>query len=129
MVVAASFAAALEAPSYFSRSRSVGAYLGLTPRRHQSGEIDRTGGISKRGDRLLRRYLFEAAAALLARVHQASALKAWGQALARRIGFKRAAVALARKLAVVLHARCGGAACPSRPSRERRHEGLLIRTG
>jgi transposase len=104
VVVAASFAAAVESPSYFSRSRSVGAYLGLTPRRHQSGEIDRTGGISKRGDRLLRQYLFEAAAALLTRVRQPSALKAWGQALARRIGFKRAAVALARKLAVVLHA-------------------------
>ena len=75
-----------------------------TPARHQSGEGDRTGGISRRGDRLLRTYLFEAAASLLVRVRQDSALKAWGRDLVKRMGFKPAAVALARKLAVVLHA-------------------------
>jgi transposase len=104
VVVAASFSAAVEAPSYFSHSRSVGAYLGLTPRRNQSGEIDRSAGVSKRGDRLLRSYLFEAAASLLVRVRRPSALKSWGLNLVRRLGFKRAAVAVARKIGVVLHA-------------------------
>jgi transposase len=104
VVVAASYTAAVEAPSHFHRSRSVGAYLGLTPRRHQSGEIDRTAGVSKRGDKLLRGYLFEAAASLLVRVQRESALKAWGADLVRRLGFKRAAVAVARKIGVVLHA-------------------------
>jgi transposase len=104
VIVATSFAAAIEAPEHFRRSRSVGAYLGLTPSRHQSGEVDRTGGISRRGDRLMRTYLFEAAASLLVRVRQESALKTWGRDLVERMGFKHAAVAVARKLAVVLHA-------------------------
>jgi transposase len=103
-VVAASFSAAVEAPEHFRRSRSVGAYLGLTPRRHQSGEIDHSAGVSKRGDKLLRSYLFEAAACLLVRVQRPSALKAWGLKLVERLGFKRAAVAVARKIGVVLHA-------------------------
>ena len=60
--------------------------------------------MSKRGDKLLRSYLFEAAACLLVRVQRSSALKAWGLRLVQRLGFKRAAVALARKIAVVLHA-------------------------
>jgi transposase len=104
VVVATSFSAAVEAPGHFRRSRAVGAYLGLTPKRHQSGEIDHSAGVSKRGDKLLRSYLFEAAACLLVRVQQTSALKAWGLRLVQRLGFKRAAVALARKIAVVLHA-------------------------
>jgi transposase len=104
VIVATSFAAAVEAPEHFRRSRSVGAYLGLAPARHQSGEVDRRGGISRRGDRLMRSYLFEAAASFLVRVRQDSPLKAWGRALAQRMGFKHAAVAVARKLAVVLHA-------------------------
>ena len=104
VVVASGFSAAVEAPGHFRRSRSVGAYLGLTPRRHQSGEIDHSAGVSKRGDKLLRSYLFEAAACLLIRVQRPSALKAWGLALVQRLGFKRAAVALARKIGVVLHA-------------------------
>jgi transposase len=104
VIVATSFAAAIEAPEHFRRSRSVGAYLGLAPTRYQSGETDRTGGISRRGDRLMRTYLFEAAASLLNRVRQNSALKTWGRDLAKRMGFKHAAAALARKLAVVLHA-------------------------
>lgn len=76
VVVAASFVAAVEAPGHFRRSRSVGAYLGLTPRRHQSREIDHSAGVSKRGDKLLRSCLFEAAACLLVRVQRPSALKA-----------------------------------------------------
>jgi transposase len=104
VVVAASFTAAVEAPGHFRRSRSVGAYLGLTPRRHQSGATDRSAGVSRRGDKLLRSYLFEAAARLLVRVQRPSALKAWGLGLVQRLGFKRAAVAVARKIGVVPHA-------------------------
>jgi transposase len=104
VVVATSFSAAVEAPGHFRNSRSVGAYLGLTPRRHQSGETDRSAGVSKRGDKLLRSYLFEAAACLLVRVQRPSALKAWGLKLLQRLGFKRAAVAVARKIGVMLHA-------------------------
>jgi transposase len=72
VVVAASFISAVEAPSYVRHSRSIGAHLGLTPRRNQSGEIDRSAGSSKRGDQLLRSDLFEAAASLLVRVQSPS---------------------------------------------------------
>ena len=78
----------------------MGAYLGLTPRRHQSGEEDHTGHISRCGDRLLRIRLFEAAGVVLHRVTKRSALKAWGTRLAKRIGTKKATVAVARKLSV-----------------------------
>jgi transposase len=87
----------------FKRSSNVGAYFGLTPRRYQSGELDRTGRISKRGDRLTRLYLFEAASVLLSVVKRWSVLKAWGVRLAKRVGIKKAKTAVARKLAVVLH--------------------------
>ena len=82
-------------------SSDVGAYLGLTPRRYQSGELDRTGRISKRGDRLTRR--FEAASVLLSVVKRWSVLKVGGVRLAKRVGIKKAKTAVARKLAVVLH--------------------------
>ena len=81
----------------------VGAPLGLTPRRQQSGEMDRQGRISKCGDSLMRHYLFEAAGVLLTRVARWSPLKAWGVRLAQRIGLTKAKVAVARKLAVILH--------------------------
>jgi transposase len=90
-------------PSKFPKSRSVGAYFGLTPRCYQSGEIDQNRGISKCGDGLVRTYLFEAAGALLTRVEEWSALKAWGLRLARRSGLKTAKIAVARKLAVIIH--------------------------
>ncbi len=102
-ITAVAFTGAIDDPARFRHSASVGAYLGLTPRRYQSGEVDRAGHISKTGDGLLRCYLFEAATVLLTRVHRWSALKAWGVRLAKRVGQKRARVALARKLAVVLH--------------------------
>jgi transposase len=102
-VTALAFAATVDDPTRFRRSRSVGAYIGLTPRRHASGEIDWTGRISKCGDAIVRSYLFEAAGVLLTRVTQWCALKAWGLRLAKRIGFKKAKVAVARKLAVILH--------------------------
>jgi len=100
---ALAFCAAIDEPSRFRRSRSVGAYFGLTPRRHASGEVDWTGRISKCGDAMVRTYLFEAAGVLLTRVPQWCKLKAWGHRLWKRIGFKKAKVAVARKLAVILH--------------------------
>jgi transposase len=103
-VVAASFIAAIETPDAFRTSRDVGAWIGLTPRRYQSGETDYDGHISRRGDARLRALLYEAAAVILTRVHTDSDLRRWGLALKKRLGFKRAAVALARKLAVILHA-------------------------
>ncbi|QQO37575.1 IS110 family transposase [Bradyrhizobium diazoefficiens] len=76
-------------PTRFRLSTDVGAYLDLTPRRHQSSEIDRTGRISKRGDHQVRTYLFEAANVLLTVVRRGSALKRWGSKLAKRIGAKK----------------------------------------
>jgi len=102
-ITALAFQAAIDEPTRFRRSRSVGAYLGLTPRRHASGEMDWTGRISKHGDRMVRTYLFEAAGVLLTRVPRWCKLKAWGLGLAKRVGFKKAKVAVARKLAVILH--------------------------
>ena len=102
-LVALAYASVIDDPERFHRSSSVGAYLGLTPRRHQSGEEDHAGHISRCGDRLLRSYLFEAAGVVLHRVSKWSALKAWGTRLAKRIGTKKATVAVARKLSVILH--------------------------
>ncbi len=102
-ITALAFHSAIDEPARFRRSRSVGAYVGLTPRRYASGEIDWSGRISKCGDRMLRTYLFEAAGVLLTRVPQWCKLKAWGHRLWKRIGFKKAKVAVARKLAVILH--------------------------
>jgi transposase len=100
---ALAFCAAIDEPSRFRRSRSVGAYFGLTPRRHASGEVDWNGRISKCGDAMVRSYLFEAAGVLLTRVPRWCKLKTWGHRLWKRIGFKKAKVAVARKLAVILH--------------------------
>jgi transposase len=101
-VTALAFLSAINDPSRFARARDVGPYLGLTPRRYQSGEIDRAGRISKQGDRFTRTCLYEAANVLLSKVRRWSPLKAWGQKLANRIGAKKAKVAVARKLAVIL---------------------------
>jgi transposase len=103
-ITAVAYVAALEKPDSFKRSRAVGAWLGLTPRRVQSGEVDHDGHISRRGDTQLRALLYEAAAVLLTRVRKESALRRWGLMLWKRLGFKRAATALARRMAVVLHA-------------------------
>jgi transposase len=100
---ALAFRSTIDDPNRFKSSNDVGAYLGLTPRRYQSGELDRTGRISKRGDRLTRFYLFEAASVLLSVVKRWSVLKAWGVRLAKRVGIKKAKTAVARKLAVILH--------------------------
>lgn len=103
VLVALTYVSVIDDPQRFSKSSSVGAYVGLTPRRFQSGEEDYTGRISKRGDALLRTYLFEAAGIILHRVAKGSALKVWGTRLVKRIGAKKATVAVARKLAGILH--------------------------
>jgi len=103
-ITATSFATAIEDPDNFKKSRAVGAWLGLTTRRYQSGEVDYDGHISRRGDRHLRGLLYEAAAAILTRSSADSGLRSWGLKLKERVGFKRAAVAVARKLAVTMHA-------------------------
>lgn len=101
-IVALNFIAAIDDAERFARASDVGAYLGLTPRRYQSGEIDYSGRISKRGNAAMRTLLFEAANVLITRVRRFSPLKAWAARLAARKGFKKAAVAAARKIAVVL---------------------------
>jgi transposase len=102
-ITALAFVSAVDDPSRFRKASSVGAYFGLTPRRYQSGEIDRPGRVSKAGDGMVRRCLFEAAVVLLTRVAGWCPLKAWGTRLIKRIGLHRAVVAVARKLAVILH--------------------------
>jgi transposase len=104
VVTATSFATAIEDPSNFRKSRSVGAWLGLTTRRYQSGEVDYDGHISRRGDTHVRSLLYEAATVILTRSSAESTLRTWGLALKERSGFKRAAVAVARRLAVTMHA-------------------------
>lgn len=102
-LTALTFVAAIDDPTRFRSSRMVGAHFGLTPRKYQSGETDVTGRISKVGDHAVRVALYEAANIILTRSVKTSALKSWAQALAKRAGMKKAKVALARKLAVVLH--------------------------
>ena len=103
-VVALAYRATVDQPQRFVHSKAVGAHVGLTPRRIQSGESDYDVGISKAGDAMLRVMLFEAAQSLL--THPGvrwSWLKAWGVRVAQRRGLRRATVAVARRLAVILH--------------------------
>ncbi|MBB5696455.1 IS110 family RNA-guided transposase [Muricoccus pecuniae] len=102
-ITSLTFVTALDDPTRFRRSCDVGAYLGLTPKRYQSGEVDLAGRISKAGDRTARSLLFEAANALMTRVRKDCALRSWGLSLAKRIGSRKAKVAVARKLATILH--------------------------
>jgi transposase len=102
-VVAFAFRATVDVPARFKNSKAVGAAFGLTPHRYQSGEIDRMGRISKCGDAMMRTLLFEAAQALLTRTRKWSWLKAWGMKLARHRGMRRAIVAVARRMAIVMH--------------------------
>jgi transposase len=102
-VVAITFKSGVDDPTRFRRSRDVGPHFGLTPRKYQSGEIDVTGSISKVGDRMVRTALYEAASVMLTRTVRMSPLKSWAMGVARRRGAKKARVALARKLGVILH--------------------------
>jgi transposase len=102
-LVAVTFKTAVDDPGRFRTAKAVGAHFGLTPKRYQSGETDVTGGISKAGDAMVRTALYEAANVMLTRVGKFSTLKRWGLEVAKRRGVRRAKVALARKLATVLH--------------------------
>jgi len=102
-IVSLSYIATLDDAARFKRSKDVGAFLGLTPRRHQSGVMDWSGRISKCGDRDLRRLLYSAATTLITQVRKPSPLLAWAKRLHERKGFKKAAVATSRKLAVIMH--------------------------
>ncbi|MEQ1882950.1 MAG: IS110 family transposase [Burkholderiales bacterium] len=102
-ITALTFTASVEDPHRFARSEDVGAYAGLVPRRNQSGERDVWGNISKAGDPMLRRSLYEAANIMLCRVQRPFALQQWGQRIEESKGNKRARIAVARKLAVLLH--------------------------
>jgi transposase len=102
-VVALTYRATVDVPVRFRKSKSVGAVFGLTCAKYQSGEIDRTGAISRCGDGMVRTTLYEAAQILLVRSTKWSWLKAWAMQIARRRGMKRAIVALARRLAVIMH--------------------------
>jgi transposase len=102
-ITALAFRATVDRPERFRRSRDVGAHLGLTPARYQSGETDIQGKVSRCGDELARTALYEAAHTLLVRSKKWSSLRAWGMKVAKHRGMARARVAVARKLAVVLH--------------------------
>lgn len=102
-VSAMAFMGAIDTPKRFARSRAVGAHLGLAPKQHQSGDVDRLGEISKWGDAYVRTVLVEAANSLLIRCRKPSPLRTWGLALEKRSGPKKARTALARKLAVIMH--------------------------
>ena len=102
-VVALTYRASVDQPHRFLHSRAVGVHAGLTPKRHQSGEVDYDGGVSKCGDAMLRSMLYEAAQSMLTHSKKWSWLKAWAVRVAQRRGMRRARVALARRLAVILH--------------------------
>ena len=104
-VVALTYRATVDVPARFRNSKAVGAILGLTPSKYQSGEINRTGAISKCGDEMMRVMLYEAAQVMLSRTIRWSWLKAWGMKIARHRGMKRAIVAVARRMAVIMHRR------------------------
>jgi transposase len=103
-LTALAFAAAVDYPGRFRRSRDIGAYLGLVLRRYQSGEVNYTGSISKCGDRRMRSLLYEAANFMLTRYKGPLKLKDWALAIAARSTMRKARIALARRLAIIMHA-------------------------
>src|SRR5215831_11333284 len=102
-LVAITYKSAMDDPNRITKSKAAGALFGLTPRKYQSGEKDVTSGITRAGDEMVRTALYEAANVLLSRITRFSKLKRWGMGVAKRRGSKRAKVALARKIAVILH--------------------------
>jgi transposase len=102
-IVGLTYAYAIDDPARFKSSKRVGAHFGMTPKKYQSGETDYTGRISKNGDKGVRTALFEAAHVIMTKPVKGSALKSWAMRLAKRAGMKKAKVALARKLAVIMH--------------------------
>jgi transposase len=102
-IVSLTYAAAIDDPGRFRSSKQAGAHFGMTPKKYQSGETNITGRISKIGDKGVRTALYEAANVILTRPVKGSALKSWAARLAKRVGMNKAKVALARKLAVIMH--------------------------
>jgi transposase len=103
-IVALTYASAIDDPGRFKSSKAAGSHFGLTPRKYQSGETDRSGRISKIGDAAVREALYQAAHVMLTKpVKGCAQLKSWAMRIARRAGMRKAKVALARKLAVILH--------------------------
>jgi transposase len=102
-VVALTYRATVDMPARFRNSKAVGALFGLTPSKYQSGEINRTGAISSCGDEMTRMMLYEAAQVMLLRSAKWSWPKAWAMQIAKHRGMKKAIVALARRLAVIMH--------------------------
>jgi transposase len=102
-ITALAFKAEIDQAKRFENSKDVGAYIGLTPKQHSSGEINRQGGISKQGSKQVRCLLVEAATVLLTRCKAWSKLKAWGLKIMKKKGKKKAIIAVARKMAVILH--------------------------
>ena len=121
-VVALTYRATVDVPARFRNSKAVGAVFGLTPSRYQSGESDRTGGISRCGDEMMRAMLYEAAHIMLVRSVKWSWLKAWAMQIARRRGMKKAIVALARRLAVICTAYGLTAPSSAGPEKPQQHE-------
>ena len=102
-MVALTYVSAIDDPKRFKSSKNVGAHYGITPKKYQSGETDISGRISKAGDKRVRRALYQAAHIILTKPVKGSRLKSWAMQLAKRAGMQKAKVALARKLAVILH--------------------------
>ena len=102
-VVALTYRATVDVPARFKNSKAVGAVFGLTPSRNQSGESDRPGSVSRCGDEMMRMMLYEAAQTMLVVSTKWSWLKGWAMKIARHRGMKKAIVALARRLAVIMH--------------------------
>jgi transposase len=102
-IVSLTYAAAIDDPARFKSSKAAGAHFGMTPRKYQSGETDMTGRISKIGDKEVRTALYEAAHIILTKPVKGSKLKSWAARIAKRAGMQKAKVALARKLAVIMH--------------------------
>jgi transposase len=102
-VIALIYVSAIDDPKRFKSSKNVGAHYGITPKKYQSGETDITGRISKAGDKRVRRALYQAAHIILTKPVKGSRLKSWAMQLAKRAGMQKAKVALARKLAVIMH--------------------------
>jgi transposase len=135
-VVSLTYRAGVDDPGRFATSKSVGAFFGLTPKRYQSGETDITGGITRVGDASVRTALHDAANALLSRATRFSTLKRWAMDVAKRRGMRPAKVALARKLATVLHrmwadgtGRSSSGARIPRPPKRRTRGGHKVRGG
>ena len=103
VLVALTYVSAIDDPGRFTSSKRAGAHFGLTPKKYQSGETDITGRISKIGDKGVRTALYEAAHIILTKPVKGSALKSWAAKIAKRAGMNKAKVALARKLAVIMH--------------------------